>query len=75
MRIRTTTGPSASPPPGLNKDSKDQQNYPPRRIDADSPGVSATDKHADQHPRSPPPSPPMTKATLPGGSWPGPTPS
>jgi hypothetical protein len=53
VRIRTTMGPSASPPPDLHKGSNDQQNYPPRRIDADSPGVSAPDRPAGSTPQVP----------------------
>jgi hypothetical protein len=41
MRIRTTTGPGASPPPGLNKSSKGQTT--PRRIGSGVLGVSVTD--------------------------------
>jgi hypothetical protein len=51
MRIRTTTGPGASPPPGLNKNSNDQANL--RRIGADALGMSPADRSAGMQPLRP----------------------
>ena len=48
MRIRTTTGPGASPPPGLNKNSNDQTR--PRRSGTGVLGVSVADRRAGMHP-------------------------
>jgi hypothetical protein len=51
MRIRTTTGPGASPPPGLNKNSNDQTN--PRWIGAGALGMSPADTRVGMQPLTP----------------------
>jgi hypothetical protein len=48
MRIRTTTDPGASPPPGLNKNSNDQARS--RRSGTGVLGLSVTDRRAGMHP-------------------------
>jgi hypothetical protein len=51
MRIRTTTGPGASPPPGLSNSSNDQNHC--RRIGRDALGVRAVRGHAGTRPLRP----------------------
>ena len=48
MRIRTTTGPNATPPPGRNKDSNNQQH--PQQIA--TAGATIGDRHAGPPPQS-----------------------
>ena len=48
MRIRTTTGPNATPPPGRNKYSNNQQ-YPQQIATA---SATIGDRHAGPPPRS-----------------------
>jgi hypothetical protein len=51
MRIRTTTGPGASPPPGPMNNSNDQTT--PRRIGTRAPGVSLAEGHTATPPLRP----------------------
>jgi len=51
MRIRTTTGLGASPPPGLNKNSNDQATF--RRIGAEALGMSLAQGSAGMQPLRP----------------------
>jgi len=51
MRIRTTTGPGASPPPGLKNSSNDQNR--PRRMGPDTLGVRVVPGHAGTRPLRP----------------------
>jgi hypothetical protein len=48
MRIRTTTGPGASPPPGLNNSSNGQNRL--QGIGRDALGVRAVRRHAGTRP-------------------------
>ena len=51
MRIRTTTGPGASPPSGLHKNSNGHSYR--RRIDAEALGISPADRSAGMQPLRP----------------------
>ncbi len=48
MRIRTTTGPHATPPPGRNNNSNNQQR--PQRIATITTGATVDNRHAGQPP-------------------------
>jgi hypothetical protein len=51
MRIRTTTGPNATPPPGRNKNSNNQ--HCPQQVTTVTPGATIGDRHVAAPPLRP----------------------